>query len=53
MVAFANGPVRVVANLGDTPVPLPEGAEVLVASGELTRVDGRAAVPTDVTVWLA
>lgn len=39
--------VLVVANLGPEPVQLPEGAEVLVASGPL--VDG--AVPTDTTVW--
>ena len=36
-----------VTNFGDEPVALPEGAQVLVASGDL--VDGR--VPTDVTVW--
>ena len=53
VLAFTNGPVRVVANLGDAPVPLPEHSEVLVASGELTRVDGRPALPTDVTAWLA
>jgi alpha-glucosidase len=38
----------VVANLGADAVALPDGAEVLVASGELTD-DGR--VPTDTTVW--
>jgi alpha-glucosidase len=52
VVAFTNGPVRVVANLGDTPVVLPEGPEVLVASDDLTRVDGRPALPADETVWL-
>jgi alpha-glucosidase len=31
VVAFDNGPVRVIANLGDTPVPLPEG-EVVASS---------------------
>nr|WP_281496801.1 glycoside hydrolase family 13 protein [Ornithinimicrobium sp. F0845] len=40
--------VLVVANLGTDPVPLPEGADVLVSSGHL--VDG--GVPTDTTVWL-
>nr|WP_238329732.1 glycoside hydrolase family 13 protein [Ornithinimicrobium humiphilum] len=42
-------PVTVLANLGDDPVALPEGLEVLVSSGRLE--DG--AVPSDVTVWLA
>ena len=37
----------VVANLGAQPVTLPQGAVVLVASGDL--VDGR--VPTDTAVW--
>jgi alpha-glucosidase len=37
----------VVANLGTEPVALPEGARLLVASGDL--VDGR--VPTDTAVW--
>lgn len=37
----------VIANLSTTPVGLPEGATVLVASGEL---DGRQ-VPTDTAVW--
>ena len=41
------GTVLAVTNFGDEPVALPEGAQVLVASGDL--VDGR--VPTDVTVW--
>ena len=38
----------VVANLGEAPVPLPDGARVIVASGPLTA-DGR--VPTDTAVW--
>ena len=42
-------PVTVLANLGADPVALPEGLEVLVASGRLE--DGR--VPQDTTVWLA
>ena len=37
----------VLANLSPSPVPLPEGATVLVASGPLE--DGQ--VPTDTTVW--
>ena len=48
VVAFRNGSVTVVANLGDTAVELPAG-DVLVASGPL---DG-AALPTDTTVWIA
>lgn len=52
VVALANGgvdrrQVLVLANLGDAPVQLPAGAEVLVSSEPL--VDGL--VPTDVTVW--
>lgn len=52
VVAFTNGVVRVVANLGPGPVPVPDGTEVVLASDELTTVDGRTAVPTDVTAWL-
>jgi alpha-glucosidase len=48
VLAFRNGNVTVVANLGADPVPLPAG-ELLVASGALA--DG--AVPQDVTVWVA
>ena len=44
-----NGPVRVLTNFGAAPVPLPEGAELLHASGPLDT-DGN--MPTDVTVWL-
>jgi alpha-glucosidase len=47
VLAFVNGDVVVLANLGAEPVAVPDG-ELLVASGEL--VDG--AVPTDVTVWV-
>jgi alpha-glucosidase len=47
VVAFRNGSVTVVANLGDTAVELPDG-DVLVASGPL---DG-AALATDTTVWI-
>jgi alpha-glucosidase len=41
--------VTVLVNLGAAPVALPEGARVLVASGELTR---EGALPTDTAVWL-
>jgi alpha-glucosidase len=47
-VALQNGDVLVVANLGATPVALPDGARPLLASGPLDP-DGR--VPTDVTIW--
>jgi alpha-glucosidase len=51
VVALANDSaqrVGVIANLGATPVGLPAGAQVLLASDDLTE-DG--AVPTDTTVW--
>ncbi len=48
VVAFRNGSITVIANLGDEAVALPAG-EVLVASGPL---DGDA-LPTDTTVWIA
>ncbi len=48
VVAFRNGPITVIANLGDTAVALPAG-DVVVASGPL---DG-ATLPTDTTVWIA
>ncbi len=42
-------PVLVVANVSAEPVRLPEGARVLVASGDLTDDDR---LPADTTVWL-
>ncbi|MFF7682662.1 glycoside hydrolase family 13 protein [Microbacterium sp. NPDC007973] len=48
VVAFRNGSLLVVANLGDAAVELPVG-EVLIASGPL---DGDR-LPTDTTVWIA
>lgn len=54
-VALRNGTVLVVTNFGEAPVALPEGAEVLLTSGELVTGDGGAdtrAVPTDTTVWV-
>jgi alpha-glucosidase len=47
VVAFRNGRVTVIANLGDTPVELPAG-DVVLASGDIS---GRA-IPTDTTVWV-
>jgi alpha-glucosidase len=54
-VALRNGTVLVVTNLGDEPVSLPTGAEVLLTSGELVTGDAgedSRAVPTDTTVWV-
>jgi alpha-glucosidase len=48
VVALRNRAVTVIANIGDEPVPLPQGT-LLLASGPLT--DG--AVPVDTTVWVA
>jgi alpha-glucosidase len=48
VLAFCNGEVLTVANMGAEPHALPAGARVLLASGELDA-DGR--VPTDTTVW--
>jgi len=55
VVAFVNSGVEadgvrtlVVANLGPAPVALPEGAQLILASGPLGQ-DGT--VPTDTTVW--
>ena len=41
-------PILILANLGTTAIPLPEGAQVIVASDELLGVNE---VPGDVTVW--
>ena len=41
-------PILILANLGTTAIPLPEGAQVIVASDELLGDDE---VPGDVTVW--
>ena len=48
VVAIRNGAVLVLTNFGAAAAVLPDGAEVLLASGPLTQ-DGR--VPTDTTVW--
>jgi alpha-glucosidase len=44
----SGGSVRVLTNLGEQPVPLPDGAQVLLTSRVL--VGGQ--VPADTTVWL-
>ena len=48
VLAFRNGGVTVIANLGDAPVELPAG-EVILASDPLEA----GAVPSDTTVWVA
>jgi alpha-glucosidase len=48
VVAFWNGDVLVLANLGDSAVAVPAGVSVVLASGPLGD-DG--AVPPDTTVW--
>jgi alpha-glucosidase len=50
LLAFRNGELLVLTNFGDSPVELPVGRRVLLASEPLDA-DGR--VPTDVTVWAA
>jgi len=47
VVAFRNGAITVIANVGDVAIELPVG-QVVLASGEL---DG-ASLPGDTTVWL-
>ncbi|MDO5093517.1 MAG: glycoside hydrolase family 13 protein [Propionibacteriaceae bacterium] len=46
VVAFDNGQVRVLVNVGGPAIPLPEG-EVLLASTEVT-----GELPTDAAVWI-
>ncbi len=48
VVAFRNGDITVIANVGATPVPLPTGATVVLTSASLE--DG--AIGSDTTVWL-
>ncbi len=48
LVAFDNGPVRVITNVLGAPVDLPAGYEVLLSSVPVT--DG--VLPTDATLWL-
>ncbi len=48
VVAFTDGDVLVVANLGAVPVPAPAGARVLLAS---TDMPDETTVPPDSTVW--
>ena len=48
LVAFRNGNITVVSNLGESAIPLPEG-ELVLASAPVE--DG--SLPADTTVWLA
>ncbi len=48
VVAFRNGDLTVIANVGATPVPLPAGATVVLASAPLEA----GAIGSDTTVWL-
>ncbi|MBE1874234.1 glycoside hydrolase family 13 protein [Myceligenerans pegani] len=52
VVALRVGGVVVLTNLGTTPVALPDGAEVLIASGPLADTPRGTGLPTDTTVWL-
>jgi alpha-glucosidase len=47
VIAFSNGGVTVISNIGTVPVELPEGA-VLLASESVTE----GVLPADTTVWL-
>ena len=49
VLAFRNGAVTVIANVGQHAVPIPEAAELLAASQPLDT----GAVPADTTVWIA
>ncbi|KQS96920.1 glycoside hydrolase family 13 protein [Cellulomonas sp. Leaf395] len=52
VIAFVNRDVLVVANLGTGPVPLPAGAEILLASIDPAFADdGSVLVPSDATIW--
>ena len=47
VVAFRNGSITIIANIGDSPVELPEG-EVLVTSGEIAGPQ----LPPNTTAWV-
>jgi alpha-glucosidase len=47
VLAFRNGPIGIIANLGESDVTLPAG-EVLVSSGDL----GGAMLPSNTTAWV-
>src|SRR5690606_19814446 len=41
----------IVATVGGTPVVLPDGYDVVLASGQVTQHEGRTTIPGDTTVW--
>ncbi|MDP4688543.1 MAG: alpha-amylase, partial [Pontimonas sp.] len=47
VIAFRNGPIGIIANLGESDVTLPAG-EVLVSSGDLNG----AVLPSNTTAWV-
>ncbi|WP_448629175.1 glycoside hydrolase family 13 protein [Cellulomonas soli] len=52
VVAFHNGDLLVVANLGEAPVELPGGLSVVLASMDVpTGPEGSLLLPADATVW--
>ena len=51
VVALVNRDVLVLTNVGGVPVPLPDGAEVLVASADLDAGHHGPLLPADATVW--
>ena len=51
VLAFENEGVLVLANLGAEPVRLPDGAQLLAASGPLDASADAVLVPSDTTVW--
>jgi alpha-glucosidase len=48
VLAFDRGQVRCLVNLSPSPVPLPDGAEILLTSAPLTE----AGLPADTAAWL-
>ncbi|HEY0187008.1 MAG TPA: glycoside hydrolase family 13 protein [Cellulomonas sp.] len=52
VIAVRNGEVLVVANFGETPIDLPGGAEVLLASGLTGDRAVATVLPGETTVWL-
>ncbi|MEJ5915235.1 glycoside hydrolase family 13 protein [Pseudokineococcus sp. 1T1Z-3] len=52
VLALRSAGVLVVANLGEAPVPLPDGAEVLLVSGELAADGDARMLPPTTTAWL-
>ena len=52
IVAFRRGDVMCAANIGDTPVALPDSVrEILAGSVPLALTDGRLTLPADSAAW--